>query len=179
MLCLCDYILNILYSLFKLLTKLSEYPKSECVRKTYSCFQHHTPITSKDTIHYTTVINIICQIRKCETPYREKSRHLYSGVRNQRTIYSNWYQWRKNTSDDIQINVKQDQGQQPHTLFGVFRPTQDGPNIFECMSPQIHHRQGPGQVYASTHEIDALGRSSYDEAQWIGGGKVKANDFHS
>ena len=85
----------------------------------------------------------------------------------------------KTTRDDTRTNIKQDPGQQLHTLFGVFRPTQDGPNIFECMSPQIHHGQGPGQVYASTHEIDALGRSSYDEAQWIGGGKVKTNDFHS
>ena len=82
MLCLYDYILNILYSLFKLLTKLREYPKRECVRKTYSCFQHHTPITTKATIHYITVINTICQIRKCETASREKSRQLYSGIGN-------------------------------------------------------------------------------------------------
>ena len=60
MLCLCDYILNILYSLLELLTKLSEHPKRESVRKTYFCFQHHTPITTTATIHYVTVINAIC-----------------------------------------------------------------------------------------------------------------------
>ena len=86
----------------------------------------------------------------------------------------------KSTRYDIRINIKQDQGQQPHTLFVVFRPNQDGPNTFGCMSPQIfHHGQGPGQVYASTRGIDALGRFSCDAAQPIGGGKVKANDFHS
>ena len=82
MLCLCDYILNILYSLFKLLTKLSEYPKRECVRKTYFCFQHHTPITTTATIHYVTVINAICQSRNSETVSREKSRKLYHGVKS-------------------------------------------------------------------------------------------------
>ena len=43
MLCLCDYILNILYSILELQTKLSEHLKSEGVRKTYFCFQHHNP----------------------------------------------------------------------------------------------------------------------------------------
>ena len=62
MLCLCDYIINILYSLLKRLTKLSKHHKRESVRKTYFCFQHHTPqllfVTSllatpvnEDTIH--------------------------------------------------------------------------------------------------------------------------------
>ena len=82
MLCLCDYILNILYSLFKLLTKLSEYPKRECVRKTYSCFQHHTPITTTAIIHYVTIINTICQSRNSETASREKVMKIMSGRKN-------------------------------------------------------------------------------------------------
>ena len=61
MLCLCDYILNILYSLLKQLTKLSEHPKSDRVRKTYFCFLHHTPITTTAIVHYVTVINAISQ----------------------------------------------------------------------------------------------------------------------
>ena len=61
MLCLCDYILNILYSLLKLLTKLSEHPKRESVRKTYFCFQHQTLFTTTTTIHYVTVIEVIGQ----------------------------------------------------------------------------------------------------------------------
>ena len=61
MLCLCDYILNILHSLLELVTKLSEHPKRESVRKTYFCFQHQTLFTTTTTIHYVTVIDVIGQ----------------------------------------------------------------------------------------------------------------------
>ena len=81
MLCLCDYIINILYSLFKLLTKLSEYPKQEGVRKTYFCFQHHATITNTATIHYVTVINAICRSRNSESVSRDKSSKLYLGIK--------------------------------------------------------------------------------------------------
>jgi hypothetical protein len=74
MLCLCDYIINILYSLLKRLTKLSKHHKRESVRKTYFCFQHHTPqllfVTSllatpvnEDTIHL--IFRVSVQSESC------------------------------------------------------------------------------------------------------------------
>ena len=55
MLCLCDYILNILYSILELQTKLSEHPKVKVWEKPTSVFSTITPIPTTATIDYITM----------------------------------------------------------------------------------------------------------------------------